>query len=39
MGLLDNKTNETYYTGSQVFFITGVGSNYPGYTYTLPDST
>ena len=37
MGLLDNKTNETYYTGSQVFFITAAGSSYPGYTYTLTE--
>ena len=35
MGLLDNKTQETYYTGSQVFYISGVGTDYPGYTYSL----
>jgi len=35
MGLLNNKTQETYYTGSQVFYINGIGDNYPGYTYSL----
>jgi len=35
MGLLDNRTKETYYTGSQLFYISGIDSNYPSYTYSL----
>jgi len=34
MGLI-NTSQEIYYTGSQVYYITGVGTNYPAYTYSL----
>ena len=33
MALLNNKTNETYYTGSQSFYISGTIP----YTYTLTE--